>query len=167
MANPLPNEKELYERIETEGIIISSAVWDLLYNHIGDKLTSINFLCRYYLNNNETIPVDEAKKILHYTRHIKELNNNITAVTKESLFPELKSFLPLHSVIREMLTHYIGNDIYMINLIVQDSIDPLEPHPLSREAIHRILLHTHSISDFMDRLREATSYNEHSRPTQI
>lgn len=165
MANPLPNEKELYERIETEGITISQAVWDLLYNHIGDKLTNINFLCRYYLNNNETAPIDEAKKILHYTRHIKELNNNITSVSKESLFPELKDSLPLHPVIREMLTHYIGNDIYMINLIVQDSIDPLEPHPLSREAIHRILLHTHSISDFMDRLRVATSPNERDTPT--
>jgi hypothetical protein len=160
MANPLPNEKELYERIEQEGITISWAIWDLFYNHIGDNLTGINLLCRYYLNNSEAVPIDEAGKILHYTRHIKELNNNIAAVSKETLFPELKSSLPLHPVIREMLTHYIGNDIYMINLIVQDSIDPLEPHPLSRDNIHRILLHTHSISDFMDRLRVATAKEE-------
>lgn len=157
MANPLPNEKELYERIKSENIVINPDIWDLLYNRIGDDLTNINLLCQYYLKNNEPIPVEEAKKILRYTRHIKDINNKITVVKVEDLyFPEFGNDLPLHSVLREMLTHYIGNDVYMINLIVGDAISPLEPEELSLGSIQKILEHTRSIRIFMNRLREAT-----------
>lgn len=157
MANPLPNEKELYARIKKEEIGVSEGVWDLLYQHIGDNLTNINLLCQYYLKNKESIPVDEAKKILRYTRHVKDINNKLTVVSQEGVyFPELGDSLPLHPVIREMLTHYIGNDIYMINLAVQDSIDPVDPQPVPPQTTQKILNYTHSIGEFMERLRAAT-----------
>jgi hypothetical protein len=54
----------------------------------------------------------------------------------------------------------------MINLMVQDSIDPLEPHPLYLETTQKILLHTRSIRDFMDRLRGATSQEEKPTPPE-
>ena len=161
MANPLPNEKELYEQIRREKIKVTPDIWDLLYNRIGDDVTAINLLCQYYLKNNEPVPIQEAKKILTYTRHIKDIINQVTVISKDNfLFPEFLDDIPLHSIIREMFTHYIGNDIYMINLIVQDTIDPLDPKPLSLEQTQKILSHTRTIRDFMERLRVATSTEE-------
>lgn len=161
MANPLPNEKELYEQIKTQGIGIESAIWDLIYNRIGDDITAINLLCQYYLTNNDDIPIIEAEKILAYTKDIKLVINSITTTTKENFpFPQVKENIPLHPIIREMFTHYIGNDVYMINLLVWDTIDPVEPHRLSLEITKKVLNHTHSIKEFMERLREATSKKE-------
>jgi len=165
MANPLANEKELYERIKNENITINPQIWDLLYHRIGDDLTAINLLCHAYLNSGQDIPIKEAHKILQYCRHIKDIVNQLTVVSKDDLtFPEFQD-APLHPIIREMLTHYIGNDIHMINFMVQDAIDPLESHPVPQEITHRILVHAKSIKEFMERLRIATSQEgNHLKP---
>lgn len=161
MPRPLPNEKQLYEQIKKENITVSSDIWGLLYNYVGDNVTAISLLCQYYLDNNESIPVEEAKRIITHTRHIKDIVNKATLVSKENFpFPEFSDDIPLHSVIREMVTHYIGNDVYVINLIVGNSIDPMDPKPLVLDDIENILVRTRSIKNFMDKLREATSYSE-------
>lgn len=157
MANPLPDERELYERIREEKIVIAPEIWNLLHHRIGDDITTINFLCNSCLNQDQAIPIEEAKKIFLYTRHIKDIVNQITLISKkDSPFPEFMDTLPLHPIIREMLTHYIGNDIHTINFMVQDTIDPIEPHPVPIEIIQKILAHTRSIKEFMERLRVAT-----------
>ena len=157
MANPLPNEKELYEQIKNERIAVIPDIWDLLYNRIGDDISAINLLCEYYLGASQPIPIIEAKKILSYTHHIKDIVNKVTLTTKSEFpFPEFSDDIPLHPILREMFTHYIGNDIYLINLIVEDSIDPLAPQPVSFESTSKILNHAHAIKEFMDKLREAT-----------
>ncbi len=157
MANPLPNENKLYDQIKNEKITISSEIWDLLYSRIGDDLSAINLLCQYYLTTNIPIPVVEAKKILLYTRHIKDIINEITLTTKTDFaFPEIAEGIPLHPVLREMLTHYIGNDVYMINLIVGDAVDPAAPEPLKQENAVKIVCHCRYIKIFMYKLRKAT-----------
>lgn len=167
MANPLPNEETLYAKIKTEGISINPEIWDLLYQRIGDDVTAINLLCQSYLSNKEPIPIPEAKEILSYTRHIKDIINQITLDSKEGLpFPEFINDIPLHPILREMLTHYFGNDVYMINLIVQDSIDPLEPHAVSLKKTQKILDHTLSIRGFMEKLRQATSQEKSPPPAK-
>ncbi len=42
MANPLPNEEEVYRRIEEENINIPSFVWELLDHHIRNDLNVIS-----------------------------------------------------------------------------------------------------------------------------
>jgi hypothetical protein len=158
MANPLPNEQELFSKIRAERIRVSDAVWDLIYQHIGDDLTAINLICSYYASNNEGVPPEEAKKILTYTRHIKNILNQVTlASSDEFLFPSVESQMPLHPVIRHMLTHYIGNDTYMINLVLYDTIDPVAPRPLTPDLAGMVLSHAKCIRDFLERLREATT----------
>jgi len=158
MANPLPNEKELYQKIKKENISISPDIWDLIYNRLGDDVTAINLLCQYYLNDNAPIPTAAANKILNYTRHIKDITNKLTVLSNKDLeFPQFSGDFPLHPVLRELFTHYIGNDVYMINLIVDCSIDPRDSLQISGENIKKILYHTRSIKDFMNRLQEATS----------
>lgn len=157
MANPLPNEKELYARITKEHISITPDIWDLLYTRVGDDISAINLMCQYHLNEKTAIPVIEAKKILTYTRHIKDIVNQLSIVsTSEFAFPEFSQGMPLHPVIRDMFTHYIGNDVYMINLIVRDALDPLAPQDVPLESVQKIMNHTRSIKEFINRLSEAT-----------
>jgi len=159
MANPLPEEKELFERIKNEKISLSPEIWDMLYNRLGDDVSGINLLCQYYLTSNQQIPFEEGKKILNFTRHIKEIINQLTVISKSSdfPFPELFDNIPLHPVLRDMFTHYIGNDVHMINLVTGSYIDFSYPQDIPLEDIQRILNHTRTIKEFMDRLREATS----------
>lgn len=159
MANPLPNEKELYEQLHNERITISPDIWDLLYNRIGDDISAINLLCQYYLNEKQDIPAQEAKKMLSYCHHIKNIVNEITLNTKENLlFPEFLDNIPLHPIIREMFTHYIGNDVYAINLIVGCYVDQDNPEPIPLENVQKIINRTQAIREFMDKLRVATSH---------
>ncbi|MBL7070468.1 MAG: acyl carrier protein, partial [Candidatus Omnitrophica bacterium] len=74
--------------------------------------------------------------------------------------PEFLSDGPLHPDIREMFTQYICNDVYIINLIVGNSLGPAEKEPLAGTEIQKILSHTHTIREFMDRLREATTHKD-------
>jgi acyl carrier protein len=166
MANPLPNEKELYARIKNEKITITPEIWDLLYSYVGDDLSAINLLCQYYLTGRQPIPVSDAKKILHYTRHVKDIVNKITLTTKGDFsFPEFAEGIPLEPVLREMLTHYIGNDIYMINLIVGDAVDPAAPAPLSPENTLKVVEHCQSIKAFLEKLRKETASGQGIRET--
>jgi len=159
MANPLPEERELFERIKNEKISLNPEIWDMLYNRIGDDVSGINLLCQYYLTSNQPIPFEEGKKILRFTRHIKDIVNQLTVTSKSSdfPFPELLDNIPLHPVLRDMLTHYLGNDVHMINLVTGSYIDFSYPQDIPLEDIQRILNHTRTIKEFMDRLREATS----------
>jgi len=164
MANPLPEEKTLYKKIKSEKISINHGIWDILYDRIGDDVTAINLICRSRLDNDEPIPAKDAKKILHYTHHIKDIVSKVTQAKKENdYFPEFLSDGPLHPDIREMFTHYIGNDVYIINLIVGNSLDPAEKEPLAGVEIQKILSHTHTIREFMDRLREATTHQKDAK----
>lgn len=157
MANPLPNEKELYEKIKNEAIFIEPGIWDLLYQRIGDDITAINLLCQYYLANQEPIPPAEAEKILTYTRDIKDTVNKLTVVSKEGYpFPQFTDTVPLHPIIREMFTHYIGNDVYVINLMVRDQVDPVDPQPIPEETAQKIVARLRTTREFIERLREAT-----------
>lgn len=158
MANPLPNEDQLYEQIKNNGITVEPGIWDLIYHRVGDDITAINLLCQYYLTNKEAIPIIEAERILAYTKDIKNTINTITTKSKDNFpFPQFKENIPLHPVIRELFTHHMGNDVHSINLMVGDTIDPIDPRPIPLEITERILNRTRIIKGFLEKLREATS----------
>lgn len=157
MANPLNNEKELFERIKNENITIAHNVWSFIYNHVGDDLTAINLLCQYYLDNNQPIPASEAKKLVIYATDAGNIINNLCLKDKQNPhFPEFSEDIPLHPVVREMLTHYIGNDTQMINFMVGAYIELDEPMAVPKDIAPKILNQTKSLREFMERLREAT-----------
>lgn len=145
MANPLPEETKFYQKIKDENIKVPLEVWDLIYYRVGNALSAINLACEYYLQLDEPMPIEDAQKLLNYTRAIKLVMDSVTK--KETV---------LHPVIYEMFSHYIPNDAYAINLIICDTIDPLDPRSLSLEYLKKILRYTKSSKTFMDRLREAT-----------
>jgi hypothetical protein len=132
---------------------------DFMYHYIGDDITAITLLCEYYLTSNEPIPFEQAQRILLYTRDIECIVNNITMASCQRFpFPQFKSDIPLHPIIKDLITFHFGNDVYVINLIVHDAIDFLAPQPrqISIDAICKIINHANAIKAFMDKLRLAT-----------
>lgn len=84
MANPLDNEKELYERINKEKIEIHPIIWDLLSHHIGNDLYAITIgLQTTVLDPLHPKPLTEeiAKKMLDRAFNIKDLMHKIRAAT--------------------------------------------------------------------------------------
>ena len=41
MANPLPNEEDIYQKIETQNLKIDSSIWELIDHHIRNDLQVI------------------------------------------------------------------------------------------------------------------------------
>lgn len=157
MANPLPNEEELFERIKKEKISIDPKVWDLIYHKIGDNVSAINLLCEYYLNNQEDIPIKEAEKIIEYCSDIAKMIREITCVKKENFpFPEIKENIPLDPTVRELLTHHIYNDLNVIMIMVSFFTDPDMPQPVPCQTAKKVILYTQAMREFLEKLREAT-----------
>lgn len=168
MANLVPADEELFKKIESEHIQVPEALWNVIYQYIGDPLTVINMLVRFYTDDGKALPKEEARQILDYTRRmvkvLEKLDNpeSISDDEKDHLFREIKEKnLKLHPIIDHLLRNYVRNDLHMINLIVTDYVDPLD----DREAItlrdaSKILGHTYTTIHFMDRLRVAASRKE-------
>ena len=165
MANPLPHEKELYDKIKQDGITIDPFIWDTMYHYLGDYISSINAIATLYIVKNELIPIGDARKILGYTRKIKGVVDKIinpeTIINEGERFEKIKNgHMTLHPIIVEFFMHYIGNDTHIINFCVSYYLDPLDEQPVPLEDANRILNHTISMRQFLDKLREATNCNQ-------
>ena len=75
MANPLPNEDELYERIKKEKITIHPVIWELLTHHIGNDLAMVTLPLEMMLDPLYPIPLTpgKAKLALEHAMSIKGL----------------------------------------------------------------------------------------------
>lgn len=84
MANPLSNEKELYERIEKEHLTIPQPVWELLEHHLGNGLYAITLIAGTYVTgeNKEPIPLEDGQKILKHCSAIRDFLNRLSAATR-------------------------------------------------------------------------------------
>lgn len=168
MANIVPQDEEFFRKIEQEHIQVPEVLWNVIYQYIGDPITVINMLVRFYTDDGQMLPKEDAKQILDYTKRMLEIMEklyhpeNISGDEKDPLFKEIKAKnLKLDPATDHLFRNYVRNDIYMINLIVGDYVDPLD----TREAISirdasKILEHIYTIMHFMDRLRVATARKE-------
>jgi hypothetical protein len=161
MANPLSDEQQLFDRIKTEKIAVPQLIWDLMYHYIGDDISAITQIVLTYWRINESIPVEDAKKIQAHTIRINTIAEKILQPSwlKKPVgkLPELQNNnMKMHPVINNLFFHYIGNDVYGINLIVGFHLDPIDTHPIPVEDAQKILNKTETVKQFMDRLREAT-----------
>ena len=161
MANIHPQEKELYQRIKTEQIKVDPVIWDMIYRYLGEYVTEIELAAFYFEKNQEPIPIKEAGKILEWTEKIRDIVSKILhseTVEGNMDFEKLKSVQPkLHKVINELFGHYVGNDVFSINMIVAESLFPGQEQPVPVEFTEKIINHTRSIRRFLDKLREATT----------
>jgi hypothetical protein len=131
MANPLPEEKELYGLIQSQGLSIDKVAWDFFYHRVNDSLVAIILICQRWLEHREAMPVEEAERIVVWIKDIKNIISAVTSPSKESLsFPQFQGMNPISPIIQELITHQFGNDIYDMELILQNAIDPIDPGPI-------------------------------------
>ena len=83
MANPLPHEKEIYEKIAKEKLTIPQPIWELLDHHIGNDLYAIFAIVGLYTSgeDKESIPPAEGEKIIKHGEAIKTLLNKVKEAT--------------------------------------------------------------------------------------
>lgn len=83
MANPLPHEKEIYEKIAREKLTIPDPIWELLNHHLGNDLYAIFAIAGSYIagDDKEAIPPHEGEKIIKHGESIKVLMNKLKEVT--------------------------------------------------------------------------------------
>lgn len=84
MSNPVPDEKELYEKIEKEKLSIPSPIWKLLDHHLGNDLYAISLIAgsRVTGEEKEPIPIEEGEKIIEHCVEIKRFLEKIRQATK-------------------------------------------------------------------------------------
>ncbi len=161
MANPLPEEKELYERIRREGIAITHEIWDFVYRRVTENTAAIILICQRWLANKEAMPVQEAERILVWTKDIKNTISAVSTPSKESpLFPQFQNVSSLDPIVEELIAHQFGNDIYAIELMVKDAIDYINPTPVSLEVLEKIIVHAYAISGFLEKFRTTVQWKE-------
>ena len=162
MAKPLMNEAALYQQIRDERITVHSFVWDTMYHYLGDYVSAINLIVSFFIERNDPVPLDEARRILDYTNRIKDAVDKVLHPEKildgdGRLTKIRQEEMALHPVIKEFFTHYIGNDTHMINLVASFYLDPVDEQPIPVGDAKKILAYTLSMTNFLDQLREATS----------
>lgn len=161
MAKTHPQEQALYAKISEEKISIHPFVWDTLYLYLGDYISAINFLVSFYLEKNEPIPVEHSRRLLRYTRAMTDLVDKILhhdkMGTENARLEKIKNEnMTMHPVVRELVSHYMSNDIMGINYIVSFYLDPMGEEPVPVEDAQKILNYALSMSSFLDKLRKAT-----------
>lgn len=83
MANPLPNEKEIYEMIKKEEITIHPLIWKLLNHHIRNELYMINLIIGSTVLDGELLNDENARKVIKHSQEIQNLLDRIAQVTKQ------------------------------------------------------------------------------------
>ena len=73
MAKLLSEDEEFFKKIEQEHIQVSDVLWNVIYQYIGDPITVISMLVRFYTDDGQMLPKQEAKQILGYTRRMLEV----------------------------------------------------------------------------------------------
>jgi len=84
MANPLSNEKEIYERIEKEKLTIPQPIWELIDHHIGNDVYMISLISGSHVigEEEEPIPVEDGQKIIKHCKEIKTFLEKLSGVTR-------------------------------------------------------------------------------------
>ncbi|RKY31375.1 MAG: hypothetical protein DRP74_05055 [Candidatus Omnitrophota bacterium] len=82
MANPLPNERQIYEKIEKQNIIIPPLVWELINHHIRNDLYMINLIIGSVVLDGEPLSAENAKKVLSHTNSIGTFLDKLCKLTQ-------------------------------------------------------------------------------------
>lgn len=161
MANPLPEEKGFYKRIRNEDITIDKNVWDFIYHRVSDSITAIIPICQRWLDNKEDMPIQEAGMISAWIKDTKDTICAAIAPSKESMaFPQFQEGIPLNPILQELIKHQFGNDIYVIELILQDTADPINPKPVPLGDIQKIIDRMQAINGFINKFRDTVQWKE-------
>ncbi len=159
MANKLPNEKELLEQLSREKITVPGDMWNTIYSSVEDSILIIKLIVTLYQEQDKDIPTEEAKKILTHTQDIAKLfqkiiNPQIIKTQDKGLVKIKSKGENLHPIIKDMFSHYIGNDIQILNFIIGDYID--ENKGLNNQASEKIMRHMTEMEEILIKIKSST-----------
>jgi hypothetical protein len=159
MANKLPDEKELLQQLHQERASVPNDLWNIIYASIEDSVLVIKLLISFYQEQNKDIPPDETKKILTNIQDVssvfrKILNPQIIKTEDKGLVKIKSEVGNLHPLFRELVNHYIGNDIQAMNFLIGDTID--DGIGLDKPMQDKIMRHIEDMEEFLGKLKSST-----------
>lgn len=82
MANPLPNEQAIYNKIKNENITIHPLILELLEHHIGNDVYMIDLIIGSTVLDGDPLSVENANKIQDHCNTIKEFLEKLDKLTR-------------------------------------------------------------------------------------
>ncbi|MCX5695012.1 MAG: hypothetical protein NT014_07865 [Candidatus Omnitrophica bacterium] len=82
MANPLPNEQQIYEKLKSENITIHPLIWELIEHHINNDIYMINLIIGSTVMDGEALSQENAKKILNHVKAINDFLGKLGKLTQ-------------------------------------------------------------------------------------
>lgn len=85
MANPLTNEREIYEKIKKENITVHPLVWELIDHHINNEVYMINLIIGSTVLDGEALSEENARKVLKHTEGIRGFLKKLSEATRTDI----------------------------------------------------------------------------------
>lgn len=156
MANPLPNEAEVFAQIKERGTEVPEKIWEKLHGRISDCMTAIGLISAKHLKENKAMAVSNANFILN---HAKEIDG----IMRECVYPKkTESGEMIYPDIDEKIAfcfqHYISNDLNRIVMICYSYTDPKYPEDIPIEDVKKIMDAVSCMDEFLENIRSITPY---------
>jgi len=81
MANPLPNEQEIYKKIKEENLTIHPLIWQLIEHHVNNDIHTINLIIGATVLDGKPLSEENAKKVLNHSKAIKDFLDKLWKLT--------------------------------------------------------------------------------------
>lgn len=153
------NFKEKLAEFQKQGVKIHPLVWDIIYLYLSDYLSVINLLCGYYIKRNMSISVVDAKKIQICNRKANHIIDVV--INPDKIEPDEIELLKIKEEasklgpgMRNFLGHYVRNRLHSMGFILDDSIDPVDPNPVSIERAKKIYDDSDQIISVLEGIRK-------------
>jgi hypothetical protein len=152
MANAPEKILLLWQRVEALKVVVPPEVWDLWKPYVQD-LNEIAALVKKSAPGpvsaaNALMIVDKSARLQRFIRALKASTDGKSTVDGTAVL--------LHPDVLELVTHYIGNDLYVILLVADVPKENPQPLPAA-EALH-IVERVKTIKEFLTRIRQQTTH---------
>ncbi len=153
------NLDEEIEKCKKAGMKVHPFIWDTMYLYLADYLSVINLCCYGYLKKNEPVSIDDGKKMLNYATKAHDIIDMLLHPDKitegnERLDKIKRENIIIDRDVRELISHFVYNNLHAICFIIGDSIDPIAPHPISIDSTKKIYDNSSLIILVLEMLRK-------------
>lgn len=163
MANPLPNEKEVYQQIAKDKLVISRRIWQYLFDNVEDVLSKVALILTSFYDAKQEMPVADLKNISQDVQIVSKVINKM--LHPEKIKTEDDKFVIIESesenipeILKHLIRHHVGNDIQAIQFILSVYID--EGSMLSLEDNVKVATRLRNIKTELEKIKEHTETME-------
>lgn len=77
-----PSDKENYERIKNEKMIINPLIWDLINDHLNNDIFAINAILGTTVLSGNPLTKENAEKIITHGKELTDFFDKLEKLTK-------------------------------------------------------------------------------------